>query len=584
MSRAWFWRPLGIARTTDTGAIRRAYAQRLKALDIDREADAYAELRDARDAALAWARNQDVAEDVPVPEEPGEAPPAGDHWPYAAPLLGRGEDPAAVRIAAPPELHPALRPLSPPRATSGRLVDLPAPGLDGFAVPTAAGGVADAPLVQPEGRYEVDLHDLLYANGEDDETPLTEAETAAALRWQRLILRDAALGTVSAHDAIETWLAERLAGAWPRSAPLLAEASDAFGWDREAGQLSERPAPAFLSARLKGMRFLERVQLRTHPLHTAWTELRRPGRSNWFGRVGQSRADIHKLLSGIRKNFPELEHHLDPQRVASWESGARAEGAPGSPWPVWIILVLVAQVLLAIGRCSGPDPAISFEDKPPAGYESRSDLAISGNLRPKLDEAAHEIFGADTNYLKVTRLETELALTIRANLAYSTGPSDSAAQGLQRAISVVRQRSYIAGQTGDAPVLREAMRLRLDLLRAARKKDSAACMLLLRSNLLDAGVMVPEAVRQRERTFARDLLLADKLGPSAPLPPSKHSASIPGTVIGRIMRETDLGEAKVRELLQGKGSDGELCAASTALLGAALDLPAAQRDAILRVL
>lgn len=46
------WKVLGIARTPEVAAIRRAYADRLRAMDVDRDVDGYARLREARDAAL----------------------------------------------------------------------------------------------------------------------------------------------------------------------------------------------------------------------------------------------------------------------------------------------------------------------------------------------------------------------------------------------------------------------------------------------------------------------------------------------------------------------------------------------------
>ncbi|MEO7247939.1 MAG: hypothetical protein ABIW31_05750, partial [Novosphingobium sp.] len=56
MSPVQAWKALGIARTSDLGAIRRAYADLLKAADPDSDPAAFALLRDARDIALANAR------------------------------------------------------------------------------------------------------------------------------------------------------------------------------------------------------------------------------------------------------------------------------------------------------------------------------------------------------------------------------------------------------------------------------------------------------------------------------------------------------------------------------------------------
>jgi hypothetical protein len=80
----------------------------------------------------------------------------------------------------------------------------------------------------------------------------------------------------------------------------------------------------FLNARLKGMRFHDKVQLPDHPLHKAWAELSRPGRAGIIDRLRAKRLDIDKLLTGLRQHYPELESHLGPERVASWEGDTNA--------------------------------------------------------------------------------------------------------------------------------------------------------------------------------------------------------------------------------------------------------------------
>lgn len=62
--RRGIWATLDCDPTSDRGAIRRAYAARLKAMDVDADPDAFEALRDARDAALA--RVADPVADVDV--------------------------------------------------------------------------------------------------------------------------------------------------------------------------------------------------------------------------------------------------------------------------------------------------------------------------------------------------------------------------------------------------------------------------------------------------------------------------------------------------------------------------------------
>jgi hypothetical protein len=84
------WRRLGIEPTTDQGAIRRAYADALRAMDVDADVAGFAALRDARDTVLAWARQQpkDAAREAPEPESPapcGRARVRAGHLAHAAP-------------------------------------------------------------------------------------------------------------------------------------------------------------------------------------------------------------------------------------------------------------------------------------------------------------------------------------------------------------------------------------------------------------------------------------------------------------------------------------------------------------------
>ena len=61
---AWPWSVLGIEATRDAGAVRKAYADALRALDLDKEVRAYAQLRQARDEALWLASQGEAAEDA----------------------------------------------------------------------------------------------------------------------------------------------------------------------------------------------------------------------------------------------------------------------------------------------------------------------------------------------------------------------------------------------------------------------------------------------------------------------------------------------------------------------------------------
>lgn len=100
--RRGIWATLDLDPTTDRSAIRKAYAARLKAMDVDADPDGFASLREARDAALAGVETdaEPVSDPAPTPPEPVEAEPdpeiaafhdaIGDHFRALEALLFPG--------------------------------------------------------------------------------------------------------------------------------------------------------------------------------------------------------------------------------------------------------------------------------------------------------------------------------------------------------------------------------------------------------------------------------------------------------------------------------------------------------------
>ncbi|SED10716.1 Sel1 repeat-containing protein [Rhizobiales bacterium GAS188] len=74
---AWPWEALGIARTSDRGAIRRAYASRLKQTRPDEDTEGFVRLRAAYEAAMARASAAAKVPEIRPPASP-RAPPPGD--------------------------------------------------------------------------------------------------------------------------------------------------------------------------------------------------------------------------------------------------------------------------------------------------------------------------------------------------------------------------------------------------------------------------------------------------------------------------------------------------------------------------
>lgn len=121
---------------------------------------------------------------------------------------------------------------------------------------------------------------ILYPDGEASEVAMTFAEMEEGLEALAILTARAEEADLSEHDAIDGALADLFSRTWPRSAPFVEPAAEAFHWLDEAGSIEERWALRFLNQRLKGMRFHEKVQTPGHPLHKAWIELSRPGRAS----------------------------------------------------------------------------------------------------------------------------------------------------------------------------------------------------------------------------------------------------------------------------------------------------------------
>jgi len=100
------WEVLGIARTTDKAAIRRAYAAKLRSIDSDRDPAAFIQIRQAYEAALAWSSRPKARMTAVV-----ERAKAAEEEPSAEPMLETGPGPQPAPL---PE--PARRPVAAPPA------------------------------------------------------------------------------------------------------------------------------------------------------------------------------------------------------------------------------------------------------------------------------------------------------------------------------------------------------------------------------------------------------------------------------------------------------------------------------------
>lgn len=576
------WRLLGIAPTADTGAIRRAYAARLRVMDVDADRDGFASLRDARDLALQLAAEGML--DAEPADEAAPAPKEGEHVAIPVPQTGFGwtgalEGPGDPAFSLPPPdgaLHPtALAPDARPAADApGDVLPLPDPA-DLLACADKAGGwyVARHGVAAEQARVDRTLHALLFPNGEDEDRELlmTAEEEEQALAALAAVIADVRGGDIDQQARGEGWIADILAHGWPRSDPLLAPAADAFGWRARAGLVDTPPAIDYVNQRLAARDFRAAVERKDHQLHGAWKQLRKPTRT------GQSRAlwwegrKIDELLGIIRRDYPELEQQLDWHRVALWD----ARGQKPIRSYTWIfIAIVVVQLLSAIGRmadssgdASSPAPLTEAVDPP----QMKTD--IGDVLVKSLGSAmAYDEFERDHGGL-------HRILSTNWRMQGSSGNfTDSYAAVMDR---LLRDRYVLMANELGGDHMIALQRLRLKIGRALRKDQNwAACNDLYRTGLLPDPALLPDDVAALQRKQMGALLLSVDTDP-APRSRQGGAYRIPGAIVQATLDGSGLPLDRVEAVYRGGGEPREVCLTDTAMLAAIIDAAPAVRDPLI---
>ncbi|GGC75857.1 hypothetical protein [Chelatococcus reniformis] len=290
------WAILGLEPTGDTTAIRRAYARKLKAMDVDADPKGFMALRSALDLAV---RQASEPEPQPIELTPGPAAaldssPATDEiaefWPSTA-----GELVSPVAERRPPASEPAV-PFPPARTPK--------------------------PVDDHEARFDR-LAALLFV---DDET--APPDRCALQEALRALLDHPDMEAIDLSARTEARLAEAIFHAVPRSDAILPLVVERFGWAPESRAIHARPLIVHLARRADDLAVLDQLSEPLHRWHAAFRLLQRPpprriGLRAWLGDAPQ----VAQLLADIRAHNPDLISALDTRHVALWDArlGARAE-------------------------------------------------------------------------------------------------------------------------------------------------------------------------------------------------------------------------------------------------------------------
>jgi hypothetical protein len=260
------WATLGIAKTDDETAIRRAYSAKLKTIDEDVDRDAFLRLRAAYEQARrqAAAAAQEEQPDVEIESE--------------AEITEERSDPASLALVDSPQ--------SPPRAT-----------------------------LEEEARS---LERLLYGDGTREAIfPEVRAITERMLAHPDLELIDR-------RAAVETWLGQTILRSVPRSNAMLDLAIVRFGWAEAAQQWNCPPLVRAVLDRYRDAQIFDRtVRIPGATYYAPYRALLAPpdpAHLRW--RPGLV-SGVETFLATIDTRFPSLRTEFKAEDVAAWRDYIR---------------------------------------------------------------------------------------------------------------------------------------------------------------------------------------------------------------------------------------------------------------------
>ena len=383
------WDQLGVEATDDARAIRRAYARRLKTIDVDADPAAFIVLRDA----LAWALAQAAA------------------TPHFEPIVEGGHD-----TPPPPSLEPAPRPVA---------VEKPQPEIQ------FSGGDIDP-------ANPAKLNELLFGDGD------VGLARDQILKLTQTILAQAANARIDRVANIEAWLAATIANAIPRSDVMIDPVVGHFRWTEQAGGWQRSPAIDAILARQSDLRFLAEISAPDHRLRAAYLALRAPPPSSAVFIDADLRSKIQSLVSTAQRDHPNALNAFNAKTVAWWSSQAGRQravsraGSRGIYWPriaiSYVLFFAVGLVVVAglawLGRqdlhalrtlASLPTQSAGGDDvcqwqKGPGGAQSLLCHRADGQMEPAV---APPGYGPTT----LTRANAgDTAAMVTMGLFYSVGP------------------------------------------------------------------------------------------------------------------------------------------------------------------
>jgi hypothetical protein len=319
------WRILGLEPCDDARAVKRAYAQKLKAIDPDHDIAGFDRLRQAMASAQAdahWRASADYTEQQNPDNDDWD-----EDWEHD---WDADDDAASVPYYGALTVTPHMA-FQQDQAVRGRAK----PDFSPFGESDG-----DHPSTSPKAKYstaDFSAFDDSQGGGNssqnDDRDPFHELASAlsdSTTVWNneatfthllRQILDDPRMQNVDFARQSETWLATLLRQTRPKSDPLIMMAYAHFGWQNRLDSL-KASEPEYFAAQA-GFDLLAEQALRNprHEWHDAYARLtmENPPPISFKDQLQLGR-QMERLISSLNNHNPALLYNIDPDNIAKWQA------------------------------------------------------------------------------------------------------------------------------------------------------------------------------------------------------------------------------------------------------------------------